>query len=56
MSKEKNAKIVKKVFRRFFIRVEIWIEFFYYHYPVRLRFATARHPFASEGDYCAINK
>ncbi|MDR2685643.1 MAG: hypothetical protein LBB23_02605 [Rickettsiales bacterium] len=20
------------------------------HYPVRLRFATARHPFASEGD------
>ncbi|MDR2685351.1 MAG: hypothetical protein LBB23_01095 [Rickettsiales bacterium] len=23
------------------------------HYPVRLRFATARHPFASEGDYCA---
>ncbi|MDR2685455.1 MAG: hypothetical protein LBB23_01625 [Rickettsiales bacterium] len=25
----------------------------YYHYPVRLRFATARHPFASEGDFCA---
>ncbi|MDR2685396.1 MAG: hypothetical protein LBB23_01330 [Rickettsiales bacterium] len=23
------------------------------HYPVRLRFATARHPFASEGDFCA---
>ncbi|MDR2685446.1 MAG: hypothetical protein LBB23_01580 [Rickettsiales bacterium] len=23
----------------------------YHHYPVRLRFATARHPFASEGDF-----
>ncbi|MDR2685632.1 MAG: hypothetical protein LBB23_02550 [Rickettsiales bacterium] len=27
---------------------------FFYHYPVRLRFATARHPFASEGDFCAM--
>ncbi|MDR2685429.1 MAG: hypothetical protein LBB23_01495, partial [Rickettsiales bacterium] len=28
----------------------------YDHYPVRLRFATARHPFASEGDFCAKHK